>query len=92
MLNDIKKDAQTRMAKSVEAFRHDLTKLRTGRATTAMLDGVTAVADLSLEPRGAHLVLHGIKRDLLFGYEFPLLLHFERAGPIDAALVISDPE
>ena len=38
MLNDIKKDAQTRMAKSVEAFRHDLTKLRTGRATTALVD------------------------------------------------------
>lgn len=38
MLNDIKKDAQTRMAKSVEAFRHDLTKLRTGRASTAIVD------------------------------------------------------
>ena len=38
MLNDIKKDAQTRMTKSVEAFRHDLTKLRTGRATTALVD------------------------------------------------------
>ena len=38
MLNDIKKDAQTRMAKSVDAFRHDLTKLRTGRATTALVD------------------------------------------------------
>ena len=38
MLNEIKKDAQTRMQKSVEAFRHDLTKLRTGRATTALVD------------------------------------------------------
>lgn len=38
MLNDIKKDAQTRMAKSVEAFRHDLIKIRTGRATTALVD------------------------------------------------------
>src|SRR5690606_13241347 len=38
MLNEIKKDAQTRMAKSVEAFRQDLTKLRTGRATTAIVD------------------------------------------------------
>jgi ribosome recycling factor len=38
MLNDIKKDAQTRMSKSVDAFRHDLTKLRTGRATTALVD------------------------------------------------------
>src|SRR5688572_10975366 len=38
MLNDIKKDATTRMNKSVEAFRQDLTKLRTGRATTAIVD------------------------------------------------------
>ncbi len=38
MLNDIKKDAQTRMQKSVESFRHDLTKLRTGRASTALVD------------------------------------------------------
>jgi ribosome recycling factor len=37
-LNDIKKDAQTRMAKCVDAFRHELTKLRTGRATTALVD------------------------------------------------------
>ena len=38
MLNDIQKDAQIRMAKSVEAFRHDLTKVRTGRASTALVD------------------------------------------------------
>ena len=38
MINEIKKDAQTRMAKSVETLRHDLTKLRTGRATTALVD------------------------------------------------------
>jgi ribosome recycling factor len=37
-LNDIKKDAQVRMTKSVDAFRHELTKLRTGRATTALVD------------------------------------------------------
>lgn len=38
MLNDIKKDAQTRMHKSVEALRHDLTKVRTGRASTAIVE------------------------------------------------------
>lgn len=38
MLNDIKKDSQNRMTKSVEAFRHDLTKIRTGRASTALVD------------------------------------------------------
>ena len=38
MLSEIKKDAETRMNKSVEALRHDLTKLRTGRASTALVD------------------------------------------------------
>ncbi len=38
MLNDIKKDAQTRMTKSVDNFRQELTKLRTGRATTSIVD------------------------------------------------------
>ena len=38
MLNDIKKDAQTRMAKSVEALKHTLIKVRTGRASTALVD------------------------------------------------------
>ena len=38
MLNEIKKDAQTRMAKSVEALRHTLVKVRTGRASTALVE------------------------------------------------------
>jgi ribosome recycling factor len=38
MLNEIKQDAQTRMQKSVEALRHDLTRLRTGRASTALIE------------------------------------------------------
>ncbi len=38
MLNDINKEAQAKMTKVVEAFRHELTLLRTGRATTAIVD------------------------------------------------------
>ncbi|AWV06829.1 ribosome recycling factor [Marilutibacter maris] len=38
MLNEIKTDAKTRMTKSVDALRHDLTKVRTGRASTALVD------------------------------------------------------
>ena len=41
MVEDIKKDAQSRMRKSVEALRHELTKLRTGRAHASLLDHVT---------------------------------------------------
>ena len=38
MLNDIKKDTQARMAKSVDALRHSLTKIRTGRASPSLVD------------------------------------------------------
>ncbi len=40
MMKDILKDAADRMDKSVEALRQELTKIRTGKATTALLDGV----------------------------------------------------
>ena len=40
MIDDIKKDATTRMAKSVEALVHELAKVRTGRAHPSLLDHV----------------------------------------------------
>ena len=41
MLEDIKKDAAERMAKSVAALNQELTKIRTGRAHTSLLDHIT---------------------------------------------------
>jgi len=38
MLNEIKHDAQTRMGKSVDALRHALIKVRTGRASPALVE------------------------------------------------------
>lgn len=40
MLTQIKNDAQTRMAKSIDALRTELTKLRTGRANSALVDNL----------------------------------------------------
>ena len=37
---DIQKNAQAKMAHSVEAFKNNLTKIRTGRASTALLDTI----------------------------------------------------
>jgi ribosome recycling factor len=37
---DVKKTAETKMAKSVEAFKHELQKIRTGRAHPGLLDQV----------------------------------------------------
>ena len=39
-LNNIKNDAQARMARSVETLRHELQRLRTGRASTALVETV----------------------------------------------------
>jgi ribosome recycling factor len=41
MIEDIKKDARTRMAKSIESLKHELAKIRTGRAHTSLLDHIT---------------------------------------------------
>jgi len=41
MIDEIQQDAEQRMKKSVEALRGELTKLRTGRAHTSLLDHVT---------------------------------------------------
>ncbi len=41
MLNDIKNDADERMAKSLEALGHSFNKIRTGRAHPSILDGIT---------------------------------------------------
>ena len=41
MLDEIKKDAGVRMSKSVAALQTELTKIRTGRAHTSLLDHIT---------------------------------------------------
>nr|WP_297459708.1 ribosome recycling factor [uncultured Halomonas sp.] len=41
MINDIKKDAETRMKKSLEALQANFHKIRTGRAHPSILDAVS---------------------------------------------------
>lgn len=41
MIEEFKKDAEVRMSKSVEALKSELTKLRTGRAHTSLLEHIT---------------------------------------------------
>jgi len=41
VLDEIKKDAGSRMAKSVASLQQELTKIRTGRAHTSLLDHIT---------------------------------------------------
>ncbi len=41
MIDDIVKDAEKRMTKSIESLQSELTKLRTGRAHTSLLEHIT---------------------------------------------------
>lgn len=41
MINDIKKDAEDRMGKSIDALKQELKKLRTGRAHPSLLEHIT---------------------------------------------------
>ena len=41
MIDDIRKDAETRMKKTVESTRDEMNRIRTGRASTALLDHLT---------------------------------------------------
>lgn len=40
MIKDILKDTETRMQKATDVVRQELVKLRTGKATTTLLDGI----------------------------------------------------
>jgi len=40
MINDIKKEAEDRMKKSIEALSHALNRIRTGRAHPSILEGI----------------------------------------------------
>jgi ribosome recycling factor len=40
MIDKIKKEAEARMGKSIDALKSELTKIRTGRANTALLDHI----------------------------------------------------
>ena len=39
-INDITKDAEEGMKKAIDSFKRELAKIRTGRASTSMLDGI----------------------------------------------------
>lgn len=41
MIDELKQDADTRMGKSVDSLKNDLTKIRTGRAHTSLLAHIT---------------------------------------------------
>ena len=50
MINEIKQQAESKMKKVIDALNHELTKIRTGRAHTSLLDHVQVEYYGSLTP------------------------------------------
>lgn len=86
MLNDIKKNAQDRMQKSVEALRTELTKLRTGRASTALVD------HLKVNYYGSDMPLSQVASVAIADARSITITPWEKAmvGPIEKAIHASD--
>lgn len=86
MLNDIKTDAQTRMGKSIDSLKHDLTRLRTGRASTALVEGVRVPA------YGSEMPLNQVATIALGDARSIIITPFDKSlvGPVEKALMASD--
>ncbi|UGB37427.1 ribosome recycling factor [Frateuria soli] len=86
MLNDIKTDAQTRMGKSIDALKHDLTRLRTGRASTALVDHI------KVPYYGSDMPLNQVASVSLADARSIQISPFEKTmvAPIEKAIMASD--
>ncbi len=81
MLNDIKTDAQTRMGKSIDSLKHDLTRLRTGRASTALVDNIKVSyygSDMPLT-QVASVSLADARTIIITPWEKPMVAVIEKA-------------
>ena len=81
MIDDIKTDAQTRMGKSIESLKHDLKRLRTGRASTSLVDGIKVPyygSDMPLN-QVASVSLADSRSIVITPFEKPLVAIIEKA-------------
>ena len=86
MLNEIKKDAQARMGKSIEALRHALIKLRTGRANAAIVD------HLKVNYYGSEMPLSQVASVAITDARTITITPWEKqmVGPVEKAILASD--
>ncbi len=86
MISDIKKGARERMQKSVEALRHDLTKVRTGRASPALID------HLKVHYYGADMPLSQVASVAVTDSRTLTITPWEKqmVGPVEKAILASD--
>ncbi|MGH8032103.1 MAG: ribosome recycling factor [Luteimonas sp.] len=86
MITDIKKDAQDRMQKSVETLRYALTKVRTGRASTALVD------HLKVNYYGSDMPLAQVASIAVTDSRSLTITPWEKqmVGPVEKAILASD--
>jgi ribosome recycling factor len=86
MLNEIKKDAQARMTKSIEALRHTLIKVRTGRASTALVE------HLKVNYYGSDMPLSQVATVAVSDARSLTITPWEKqmVGPVEKAILASD--
>ena len=86
MIDDIKKEVAARMVKSVDNLKHDLTKLRTGRAHASLLDHIT------VSYYGSEMPLNQVASVAVSDARTLLVTPWERnmVGPIEKAILTSD--
>jgi ribosome recycling factor len=86
MLNEIKKDAQARMAKSIESLRHALVKVRTGRANTGLVDSI------KVNYYGSEMPLSQVASVAVGDARSIIITPWEKqmVGPVEKAILASD--
>lgn len=86
MLDDIKRDAEARMGKSVDALQHDLQRLRTGRASASLVESLT------VNYYGAETPLNQVATVVVSDARSLTITPFEKTmvAPVEKALLGSD--
>ena len=101
MIDEIIEDAETRMGKSVESLRTELTKIRTGRAHPSLLDHITVeyygaqtplsqVANVSVEDART-LMISPWEKDMVQAIEKAIMKSDLGLNPVTAGTLIRIP-
>lgn len=101
MIEDIKKDAEQRMQKSVDALRNELARVRTGRAHPSLLEHIQVDYYGSMTPlkQVANIAVEDARTLSVTPWEKPLVQAIEKAimesdlglNPMSAGTVIRIP-
>ncbi len=86
MIDEIKQEATSRMAKSIDNLKHELTKLRTGRAHASLLDHIV------VSYYGSEVPLNQVASVGIADARTLLVTPWEKnmVGPIEKAILKSD--